>query len=123
MLDFEQGLLSTGVPIFQRFFSSPCQILLLGQYQQSWAHFFGLFPVAGYDRKEEDWGKGFATEARAIMMKKLANVNFRRLFATIDVDHQPSLRVIVKLGFYFHAREQDELGPYLVYKRELGLLE
>ena len=66
------------------------------------------------------WGKGFATEACAIMIKKLVNVNFKRLIATIDTDHQPSIRVLLKSGFDFYAREQDELGPYLVYKKELG---
>ena len=70
----------------------------------------------GYILKSREWGKGFATEAA----KTLVDFGFDRLgleevFATVDDDHESSIRVLTKAGLKFARYDHDESGRYSVY--------
>lgn len=78
-----------------------------------------------YILKKEEWGKGLATEIACglinfgFTVKKLTEV-----FATIDDDNWPSIKVAQKAGMSFSHYEYDEQGRFSVYAiKDTSLVE
>ncbi|MEZ5426791.1 MAG: GNAT family N-acetyltransferase [Pyrinomonadaceae bacterium] len=70
----------------------------------------------GYIIRREEWGKGFASE----IAMKLVDYGFKKLklpeiFATIDDENYPSIKVAEKAGLRFSNYEFDDLGRFSVY--------
>jgi len=69
-----------------------------------------------YVLKREEWGKGFATEiARRLIEFGFEQLNLPEIFATVDDDNFPSIRVLTKVGMNFLEFDYDEQGKYWVY--------
>lgn len=61
------------------------------------------------------WGEGYATEAGAAMLAHVfERSDLDRIWATIDTENEPSLRVAAKLGFE-QVRVVDEDGGPVAY--------
>ncbi|HXG84938.1 MAG TPA: GNAT family N-acetyltransferase [Pyrinomonadaceae bacterium] len=70
----------------------------------------------GYVLKENEWGKGFATEiARRLIELGFDELNLPEVYATVDDDNFPSIHVLEKTGMSFHEFDYDEQGKYSVY--------
>lgn len=73
----------------------------------------------GYILKQEEWGKGFATEAaRALVGFGFEELDLDTVFATVDEDNDASIRVLTKAGLTFRRYDHDEQGRYSVYAIE-----
>jgi len=69
-----------------------------------------------YFLQRAEWGKGFATEiARAVIEYGFNELNLLEIYATVDDDHQASIRVLEKAGMKFSDYEFDEQGRFSVY--------
>ncbi len=55
--------------------------------------------ATGYVLAKDAWGKGYATEALAAMVRVATDAGVIRLYALCHVDHRPSARVLEKCGF------------------------
>ena len=55
--------------------------------------------VTGYVFAKDAWGRGYATEALAAMVRLAPALGIRRLYAICHVAHRPSARVLEKCGF------------------------
>jgi RimJ/RimL family protein N-acetyltransferase len=53
----------------------------------------------GYVLAKDSWGKGYATEALAAMVKLTRSLDVRRLYALCHTEHHASWRVLEKVGF------------------------
>lgn len=74
-----------------------------------------------YVLKREEWGKGFATEiARRLIEFGFEQLNLSEIFATVDDDNFPSIRVLTKVGMKFFEFDYDEQGRYSVYSIKKG---
>lgn len=63
------------------------------------------------------WGRGYATEvAQRLVEHCISDCDLRGLSATVDCDHEPSIRVLEKAGFKKQRRAFDEQGPYLIFQ-------
>ena len=63
------------------------------------------------------WGQGFATEAAAPMLDHVFSLSkLEDIYATIDPQNAPSIRVAEKLGYEYDREETDELGPVAFYR-------
>ena len=63
--------------------------------------------------REEEWGKGFATEIAARLIRfGFVELNLPEVFATIDDENTNSIRVVEKAGMNFLRQELDEDGRY-----------
>lgn len=70
----------------------------------------------GYILKKEAWGKGFATEIAARLIRfGFEELNLPEIFATIDEDNLNSVKVAEKAGMRFERFEYDAQGRFLVY--------
>ncbi len=70
----------------------------------------------GYMLMTREWGNGFATEVcRALVEFGFEELGLESVFATVDDDHESSIRVLRKCGFEFHSYDFDEQGRYSVY--------
>lgn len=70
-------------------------------------------PELGYIFDKDYWGRGIASEVlQAFFSKAVRDLNLERVIATANVDHQPSIRILQKLGFELNAHKQDTFGPY-----------
>ena len=68
----------------------------------------------GYILPRASWGKGYATEiAQALSDYALKHLGRERVFATVDADHPPSLRVLQKIGMNILERVEAPEGAYL----------
>lgn len=73
-------------------------------------------PELGFLFFRSYWGRGFGTEvARRLVAYAFDEARFLRVVATVDADHQPSIRVLEKAGLKLEATKQDEHGPHHVY--------
>jgi [ribosomal protein S5]-alanine N-acetyltransferase len=73
----------------------------------------------GYILRKEEWGKGFATEIAARLIKfGFENLNLPEVFATIDDDNLGSIKTAEKAGMSFSHYEYDEQGRFSVYSTE-----
>lgn len=69
-----------------------------------------------YILKKDAWGKGFATEIAARLIRfGFEELNLPQIFATIDEDNLNSVKVAEKSGMNFDRFEYDEQGRFLVY--------
>lgn len=69
-----------------------------------------------YILKKVEWGNGFATEiARGLINFGFREKRLAEVFATIDDDNLPSVKVALKAGMDFSHYEFDELGRFSVY--------
>ena len=69
-----------------------------------------------YFLSRKSWGKGYATEiARAIIEYGFNEIKLPEVFATVDNEHQNSIRVLEKAGLRFLRYEYDDEGSYSVY--------
>jgi len=55
--------------------------------------------MTGYVLAQDAWGRGYATEALAVMVTLASDVGVRRLFAYCHTEHQLSAHVLEKCGF------------------------
>ena len=70
----------------------------------------------GYILKKEEWGRGFASEIAARLIRYgFENLNLPEVFATIDDDNFGSIKVAEKTGMSFSHFEYDEQGRFSVY--------
>ncbi|HUF04375.1 MAG TPA: GNAT family N-acetyltransferase [Aridibacter sp.] len=70
----------------------------------------------GYILEEEEWGKGFATEAATALVRfGFDELDIETVFATVDDDNEASIRVLIKAGLAFRRYDHDEQGRYSVY--------
>jgi len=70
----------------------------------------------GYILRSREWGKGFATEAaRTLVDFGFDTLGLDEVFATVDDDHESSIRVLGKAGLRFARYDHDESGRYSVY--------
>ena len=68
----------------------------------------------GYILPQTSWGKGYATElAQALSDYALNQLDWERIFATVDADHPPSLRVLQKIGMKVLESVETQEGTYL----------
>lgn len=75
-----------------------------------------------YILREAEWGKGFATEiARELIRYGFEELMLTRIFATVDDDNQPSIKVLEKAGMSFERYESDEDGRFSVYSIKAGM--
>ncbi|UPQ87296.1 GNAT family N-acetyltransferase [Vibrio sinaloensis] len=73
-------------------------------------------PELGFIFDKDYWGRGLASEVLlAFFPKAVRDLNLTRVTATANVDHQPSIRILSKLGFELRALKQDTFGPYNEY--------
>ena len=62
------------------------------------------------------WGHGFATEVAARLIQYgLMEAGLSRVFATVDIAHAASVRVLEKSGMSWESTPVDDDGPYHVY--------
>lgn len=62
------------------------------------------------------WGKGYATEiAQQLVKFGFEELKLPEVFATVDEEHQDSIRVLEKAGMKFERFEFDEEGRFSVY--------
>ncbi|WP_159653728.1 GNAT family N-acetyltransferase [Vibrio atypicus] len=70
-------------------------------------------PELGYLFDKAFWGKGIGSEALvAFFPKAVRDLNLTHVMATSNIDHQPSIKILNKLGFEFSAHKRDTFGPY-----------
>ncbi|KJY85380.1 acetyltransferase [Vibrio galatheae] len=70
-------------------------------------------PELGYIFDKDYWGRGIASEVlQAFFSKAVRDLNLERVAATANVGHEPSVRILNKLGFKFNAHKRDMFGPY-----------
>jgi ribosomal-protein-alanine N-acetyltransferase len=73
--------------------------------------YVGITPMAnlpeleiGYVFEEQQWGKGYATEAsQALLELAFKELNIPRLFATVAVQNPRSEKVAERIGMRFHS--------------------
>jgi RimJ/RimL family protein N-acetyltransferase len=73
-------------------------------------------PELGYIFDKNYWGRGIASEVlQAFFPKALRDLNISKVIATANVGHEPSIRILNKLGFVLNAHKTDTFGPYDEY--------
>lgn len=65
------------------------------------------------------WGQGLAFAAASLMITRAQQQKHRRIWATVDSDHTPSIRICENLGMIFDRREHDDDGEFLVYRYDV----
>ena len=92
----------------------------------------GLLPwtIDGQDEVEvayliskDYWGQGLGTEAaQAILDYGFEKLNRSRLICLIDKENLASIRVAEKIGMAFEREGKDEMGPFLLYSKNISSL-
>ena len=67
----------------------------------------------GYLFARETWGQGVAREALAALLTQLFGEGMRRVFADIDPDNAPSIRLVERLGFTLEGRLRAEWETHI----------
>ena len=71
--------------------------------------------------KKEYWGQGLGTEAaQAILDYGFEKLNLSRLICLIDEENLASIRVSENIGMTFEKEGKDEMGPFLLYSRNIS---
>ncbi len=66
------------------------------------------------------WRQGLGSEAaRAVLEYGFAQLNLQRLICLIDRDNVASIKVAEKIGMHFEKACEDEIGPFLLYARDV----
>lgn len=60
----------------------------------------------GYMLNGSYWGKGYMTEAMAVLLPHLWKCSLQRIFAVVDLRNSGSMNVLKKLGFEETEREE-----------------
>ena len=78
----------------------------------------------GYLFARDTWGRGVAREALAALLTQLFAEGNRRVFADIDPDNMPSIRLVERLGFRLEGRLRAEWETHIGVRDTLiyGLL-
>lgn len=64
----------------------------------------------GYALRRDHWGRGYATEAGALMLDHaFARLGIHRVQAACGPDNEPSKRVLDRLGFRYEGRVRDHV--------------
>lgn len=72
-----------------------------------------------YFLKPDEWGKGYATEiAKKLIEYGFEELNLTEVFATVDDDHEASIRVLEKAAMKFKKYEFDDEGRFSVFSIE-----
>lgn len=72
----------------------------------------------GWHVARDDWGRGFATEAgRAAIVYGFSGLGLERIFAIVDPDNTPSVRVTQRLGMTHLGRTEAYYSRSLEYFR------
>lgn len=70
-----------------------------------------------YILRREFWGRGFGAEiASALVGFGFDQLNLTEIFATIDDDNEPSIKVAQKAGLAFLRHEFDDQGRFSVFR-------
>lgn len=68
----------------------------------------------GYLLAREAQGQGFAQEALGLLITQLFGAGYRRLYADVDPDNQPSIKLLQRFGFtqegYLRAAWETHIG-------------
>lgn len=65
---------------------------------------------------KEAWGKGFGTEiARKLIEVGFKYFDLKAVYATVEEENKPSIRILEKAGMQFCRYEFDEAGKFCVY--------
>ncbi|WP_456296077.1 GNAT family N-acetyltransferase [Vibrio sp. AK197] len=73
-------------------------------------------PELGFIFDKAYWGRGIASEAlKAFFPKALYECQLETVSATVNVNHQASIRILHKLGFMNSAQRSDSFGPFYEY--------
>ncbi|MGR5176100.1 GNAT family N-acetyltransferase [Vibrio parahaemolyticus] len=76
----------------------------------------------GYIFDKQYWNKGIGTEVlRAFIPDAVFTLGLKTLTANVDIDHEPSIRLLKKLGFAQCGHDKDEHGPYLIFQSTYGV--
>lgn len=67
----------------------------------------------GYLFARETWGQGIAFEALSALLTQLFGEGMRRVFADIDPDNAPSIRLVERLGFTLEGRLRAEWETHI----------
>ncbi|MDN3613615.1 MAG: GNAT family N-acetyltransferase [Vibrio gallaecicus] len=71
----------------------------------------------GYIINKEYWNEGLATEVlRPFFTMACFELDLSEVFATVNIDHVPSIKLLEKLGFVQQEAKQDQFGPYYLYQ-------
>ena len=78
----------------------------------------------GYLFARETWGQGIAREALSALLTQLFSEGHRRVFADIDPENTPSIRLVERLGFGLEGRLRAEWETHIGVRDTLiyGLL-
>jgi RimJ/RimL family protein N-acetyltransferase len=61
------------------------------------------------------WRQGYGTEVCVALLEYAARRRYPRVVATVDVDNNPSIRVLERAGMKRERDQRDEEGVYLVF--------
>jgi RimJ/RimL family protein N-acetyltransferase len=85
--------------------------VLLNPYGSEGEHF-----ELGYLVCKDEWGKGYGTEiAGAVSKYSREDLGLNRIYATVDDDHETSIKILKKTGFMFLRYDFDNDGRFSVY--------
>ncbi len=74
-------------------------------------------PELGYIFDKLYWGKGIASEVLVSFFNRaVRDLNLTQVMATVNSGHEPSIKLLNKLGFELVAHKQDAFGPYDEYR-------
>jgi RimJ/RimL family protein N-acetyltransferase len=75
------------------------------------------YPEAGWAFAPDAWGKGYATEAMAAILRWADAANLGEIRCIIDPGNAASHNVAAKLGFEKFAESHDVMGELFIYRR------
>ena len=71
----------------------------------------------GFILDKRFWNQGIASEvAKPFFNMARFEADLNEVVATVNVTHNPSIKLLDKLGFEFAGTKQDEFGPYHEYR-------
>ena len=70
----------------------------------------------GFILDKEFWNQGLASEVLKPFFSLVCfEEHLTNVVATVNVGHNPSIKLLEKLGFAFKETKQDQFGPYHEY--------
>lgn len=67
----------------------------------------------------DHWGIGLGTEVCQALVKQARKLGVSAVIATVDTDHEASMRVLEKSGFHETELCRDAEGPYWLFRARL----
>lgn len=77
-------------------------------------------PEIGYEVRASHRGRGYATEAAAVVLQQCRTAGLTRVWASIRPHNTASRRIATRLGMRVDRTESDERGDLLFYVIDLG---